>query len=102
AAAGAWGGPIFAFQTAFIGALVGSIVAVVFLIYRGEVGLAIQPVVRSFRWTLAFMFSGLMTDTQSQILVPKVEAAGPSPLKVYFPYGPALAIGGVAALFLGM
>jgi len=100
AAAGAWGGPIFAFQTAFFGALVGSLVALGFLFYRGEVGLAIQPVVRSFRWTLAFLFSGLMTDTQSQLLVPKEEVAVVSPLKVYFPYGPALAIGGLAALFI--
>jgi prepilin peptidase CpaA len=100
AAAGAWGGPIYALQTAVCGAVVGSLVALGFLLYRGELGLAIQPVIRSVRWSLAFFLSGLITDTQSQILTPKKEVSLVSPLKVYFPYGPALAIGGLAALFL--
>lgn len=101
AAAGAWGGPYFALYTLFFGALAGSVIAIGFLVARGDVGQAIQPIVRALRWRIALTLSGVLSASQTQILEPKGAAPVASPLKTYFPFGPALAIGGLAALLLG-
>ena len=100
AAVGAWGGPFFALYAAFFGALAGSAVAIGFLIARGEVGLAIRPIVRMVRWWIALALTGVVSDRQSRILEPKGAAQTVSPMKTYFPFGPALAIGGLTALLL--
>ena len=100
AAAGAWGGPLFALYAVFFGALAGSVVAVGFLVARGEVGLAIRPIVRIVRWRLALALTGVVSESQTRILVPKGAAQTVSPMKTYFPFGPALAIGGLITLFL--
>jgi prepilin peptidase CpaA len=99
-AAGAWGGPLFVVHAAFYSALAGSVVSFGFLLYRRELGIAISPLIRSVRWSLALVLSGVTTEAQSVVLRPKGAATTVSPLKVYFPFGPALAIGGLAALFL--
>jgi prepilin peptidase CpaA len=100
AAIGAWGGPLFAVYAVFYGALAGAVVAIGFLIWRGEVGLAVSPLIRMARWRVAFLLSGVVSDTQARVLEPKGKAPTASPMKTYFPFGPALAIGGIVALFL--
>ena len=100
AAVGAWGGPLYALHALFFGALAGAVVAIGFLIWRGEVGLAILPIARIARWRIALLLTGIVSDSQSRLLEPKGAAPTGSPMKTYFPFGPALAIGGLVALFL--
>jgi prepilin peptidase CpaA len=100
AAAGAWGGPVFVLNVAFLGALVGAVVAIAFLVVRGESGRVIRPIIRTLRWQVALALSGVLSEAQARDLAPTGANPSVSLTKTYFPYGPALAIGGLVALFL--
>lgn len=102
AAAGAWGGPEFAFSAAVFSAIAGATVAMVIIILNRRLADTLKPIAFWGRSVMAPLLSAVRPRSRqrgasrepSSINSPVVR----TPLK--FPYGPALAIGGIAALVL--
>jgi prepilin peptidase CpaA len=101
AAAGAWGGPDFAFQTALLGALAGALVAIILLVVNGRLAETFRPVIRWGRIELALVVGSVAPSAVDWVAPPPTIDDSPPREKIWFPYGPVLAVGGLAALVLG-
>ncbi len=105
AAAGAWYGPGYVFHCLFWAALAGSVVGLVLLAVRGR----LLVTLRGFAWRFGFVLAMLLAT-----VIPSILAGAPtqlrrfrvaddeqSDLRLSFPFGPALALGGLFAVILG-
>lgn len=102
AAAGAWGGPDFVFATALFGAVIGAVVALILLIANRRLGDTLRPFIRWGRLELALLLSAV-TPHPPRWALGSESISVTSPVaaeKLRFAYGPALAIGGIAALVI--
>ena len=101
AAAGAWGGPVYALNTLFFGAIVGGVVAVAIVAAQGYVGDVIRWLVYPLTKRLQLASVSLAGYSQATS-GHKASTVSESYTwrRIQFPYGPALAIGGVLAIVL--
>jgi prepilin peptidase CpaA len=106
AAVGAWGGPVLVLNTLLIGAIAGSVMAIVVIVVEGRIRELLHPVVARVRgelalalgllWPRALAFALAVAETQETPLI------SPRKRTTHLPYGPALAVGGIAAVLLGV
>ncbi|HVC34467.1 MAG TPA: prepilin peptidase [Chloroflexota bacterium] len=103
ALAGAWGGPAFALYTFLCGAIVGGIIAVGLLVVNRRVGETVRPVTTALRMQLVWLL-GSVWPRALELAAVESGSARETPRatgrRVQFPYGPALAIGGLIALLV--
>ncbi len=105
AAAGAWGGPTYVFTTALVAAFAGAVLAIGVLVANRRVEAAARPILFWIRAQLTLALA-LLTP-RALALAPRDSGEAisssliPEPAKLSVPYGPALILGGLVALFLG-
>src|SRR5207302_1716746 len=105
AAIGAWGGPAFVFNTLLIGALAGALMAIAVIVVQGRVREMLRPLATWVRmqlalalcllWPRALVLALAVTTEDTPFITTRSRTT-------HLPYGPALAIGGVAAVLLGI
>jgi len=104
AAAGAFGGPGFVVRIALYAAIVGGAMSIGFLIANRGLGTTARPLLFWLRMHLALVLATIVplalsltpSGATTGFVADRPESRG----RLYLPYGPALAIGGIAALFL--
>jgi prepilin peptidase CpaA len=103
ALAGAWGGPEFALHTMLFGAVVGGMIAVGVLIVHGSLGEVMRPAFLAVRMHLGLAIGALWPRSlaSAELALPEpVTSASRTHGRLRFPYGPALALGGLVALLV--
>jgi prepilin peptidase CpaA len=100
AAAGAWGGPEYVFTMALLSAVIGGIIAIVLLIASGRLSETWRPAwLGALSW-LAASIATVYPQASAWGFDSAAPMATPAGGRLRFPYGPALALGGIAALVI--
>jgi Flp pilus assembly protein protease CpaA len=102
-AVGAWAGAVVAFNTLFFGSLIASVMALGLLIVRRQLLATLSPVLSWLGGGLVLALA--LISPRAWALVPTASSFGrpasePVRPRLAVPYGPALALGGLLALFL--
>lgn len=103
AAVGAWGGTALVFRTAVLGALVGAVIAIGYLIVYGDIAILLRQLGRYIRLRL-FLTASLVWPGALALAVEMGDLTitrGDRRPRRTIPYGVAVALGGLAALLAG-